>query len=177
MTWGHAFQTRANWGDTLTHPTRNIKIMRPFVLFLTLFFLPSTTIAQQDSIDVFITNRMKEQGIVGLSVGIVKNGKVVKAKGYGLANIELNIPASEKTVYKIASISKQFIAVGIMKLVQEGRLRLSDPITKYIKNAPAKWNSITIRHLLNHASGLPVEPPGFDGMKADSICLSKNCIY
>jgi CubicO group peptidase (beta-lactamase class C family) len=85
----------------------------------------------------------------------------------------LNVPASEKTVYKIASISKQFVAVGIMKLVQEGRLKLSDPVTKYIKDAPAKWNSITIRHLLNHTSGLRVEPPGFDGMKeqADSVYI------
>jgi len=149
--------------------------MRPFIffLFLTLFFLPLTTIAQQDSIDVFISNQMKQQGIIGLSIGIVKNGKVIKAKGYGQANIELNIPASEKTVYKIGSISKQFIATGIMKLVQEGKLKLSDPITKFIKDAPAKWNSITIRHLLNHTSGLPADPPGFNGMKeqADSIYI------
>lgn len=144
-----------------------------FILFLTAIFFPISVIAQQDSIDVFITNQMKQQGIMGLSIGIVKNGKVIMAKGYGLANIELNSPATEKTVYKIASVSKQFIAVGIMKLVEEGSLRVSDPITKFIKNAPAKWNSITIRHLLNHTSGLPVDPPGFDGMKeqADSIYI------
>lgn len=149
--------------------------MRPFILFLflTLFFLPFATIAQHDSIDVFITNQMKQQGIIGLSLGIIKNGKVIKAKGYGQANIELDAPASEKTIYKIGSISKQFIAVGIMKLVQEGKLKVSDPITKFIKDAPAKWNSITIRHLLNHTSGLPLDPPGFDGMKeqADSVYI------
>lgn len=150
-----------------------INIMRPFILFLALFFLPFTTIAQQDTIDVFISNLMKQQGIIGLSIGIIKNGKVIKAKGYGLANIELNVPASEKTVYKIGSISKQFVAVGIMKLVQEGKLKVSDPVTKYIKDAPAKWNAITIRHLLNHTSGLPLDPPGFDGMKAqaDSVYI------
>jgi CubicO group peptidase (beta-lactamase class C family) len=149
--------------------------MRQFIffLFLTFFFLQLTTIAQQDSIDVFISNQMKQQGIMGLSIGIVKNGKVIKAKGYGQANIELNIPASEKTVYKIGSISKQFIAAGIMKLVQEGKFKVSDPITKFIKDAPPKWNSITIRHLLNHTSGLPLDPPGFDGMKElpDSIYI------
>jgi len=149
--------------------------MRPFVLFLTLFFLPFVTIAQQDSIDVFITNQMKKQGIMGLSIGIIKNGKIIKTKGYGQANIELDVPASEKTVYKIASISKQFIAVAIMKLVQEGKLNISDPITKFIKDVPAKWRSITIRHLLHHTSGVPVEPPGFDGMKeqTDSIYIRK----
>ncbi|GAB3710829.1 serine hydrolase domain-containing protein [Spirosoma flavus] len=102
---------------------------------------------------------------------------MIKAKGYGQANIELNVSTSEKTVYKIASISKQFVAVGIMKLVQEGRLKTSDPVTKFIKDAPVQWNSITIRHLLNHTSGLPVEPPGFDRMKeqADSVYI-KNAV-
>ncbi|HTE34730.1 MAG TPA: serine hydrolase domain-containing protein, partial [Chryseolinea sp.] len=151
--------------------------MRTFIisLFLTLFLLPLVTVAQQDSIDIFIGNEMKQQGIVGLSIGIVKNGKVVKAKGYGQANIELDIPASAKTAYKIAPISKQFIAAAIMKLAQEGKLKVSDPITKYVKGAPAEWSAITIRHLLNHTSGLPVEPPGFDGMKeqADSIYIRK----
>jgi len=144
--------------------------MRPSILFLflALFFSPVATTAQQDSIDVFISNQMNQQGITGLSIGIIKNGKIVKAKGYGLANIELNTTASEKTVYKIGSISKQFIAVGIMRLVQEGKLRISDPVTKYIKDAPAKWKAITIRHLLNHTSGLSSEPPGFDGMKAQA---------
>ena len=116
---------------------------------------------------------MKQQRIIGLSIGIIKNGKVIKAKGYGRANIELDAPASEKTVYKIGSISKQFIAAGIMKLVQEGKLKVSDPVTKFIKDAPVKWSAITIRHLLNHTSGLPLDPPGFDGMKdeADSIYI------
>jgi CubicO group peptidase (beta-lactamase class C family) len=149
-----------------------MKLRLPF-LFPALFFLPFAIIAQQDSIDFFITNQMKKQGIMGLSIGIIKNGKVIKTKGYGQANIELDVPASEKTVYKIASISKQFIAVAIMKLVQEGKLNISDPITKFIKDVPAKWRSITIRDLLHHTSGVPVEPPGFDGMKeqTDSIYI------
>lgn len=153
----------------------NHYIMRMFllVLFLTLSFLPFATIAQQDSIDVFVRNQMKQQRIMGLSLGIIQNGKIIKAKGYGLANIELNVPASEQTVYKIGSVSKQFIAVAIMKLVQDGKLNVSDPVTKFIKDAPATWNAITIRHLLNHTSGLPLDPPGFDGMKdqADSVYI------
>lgn len=151
--------------------------MRPstFHFLLVLIWSPLAAIAQRDSIDSFVVSQMKQQGIIGLSIGVVKNGKIVMAKGYGQANIELNIPASEKTVYKIASISKQFVAVAIMKLQQQGKLSVSDPITKFIKDAPAKWSSITIRHLLNHTSGLPVEPPGFDGMieQADSIYIRR----
>ena len=116
---------------------------------------------------------MTQQRIMGLSLGIIQNGKVTVAKGYGIANVELDAPASEKTVYKIGSISKQFIAAAIMKLVQEGKLKLSDPVGKYIKHAPSEWSPMTIRHLLNHTSGVPVEPPGFDGMKeqADSVYI------
>jgi CubicO group peptidase (beta-lactamase class C family) len=144
-----------------------------FLLLVKLFLLPEISIAQHDSIDAFISSQMKQQGIMGLSLGIVKNGKVIIAKGYGLANIELNSPATEQTVFKIASLSKQFIAAAIMKLVQEGKLKVSDPIKKFIKGAPASWNSITIRHVLNHTSGLLAEPPGFDGMKdlADSVYI------
>ena len=144
-----------------------------FHIFLISFILPSVSSAQQDSIDHYISTQLKQQGIIGLSIGIIKNGKVLMAKGYGLANIELNIPATGKTVYKTGSISKQFLAAGIMKLVQEGRLNVSDPVTKFVKDAPVKWNSITIRQLLNHTSGLPVDPPGFEGMKdlADSVYI------
>lgn len=144
------------------------------ILALILFFLPFLTTAQQDSIDVFIANQMKQQGIAGLSIGIIKNGKIIKAKGYGLSNIELNVPASEKTMFKIGSISKQFVAVGIMKLVQEGKLKLSDPITKFIKNAPKTWYSITIRQVMNHTAGFELDPPNWEGMKAlsDSVYIT-----
>lgn len=149
--------------------------MKPFILLLPLFFLPFALIAQQDIIDVFISNQMKQQGIVGLSIGIIKNGKIIKTKGYGLANIELNVPVSDKTMFKIGSISKQFVAVGIMKLAQDGKLKLSDPITKYFKGAPAAWHSITIRHVLNHTAGFPLDPPDWEGMKdlSDSFYIRR----
>jgi CubicO group peptidase (beta-lactamase class C family) len=119
------------------------------LLLLTLFLPVATHAQKKDSIDLFIADQMEQQGITGLSIGIVKNGKVIKAMGYGLANIELNVLASEKTVYKIASISKHLVATGIMKLEQDGKLKVSDPITKFINGAPSSWSSITIRHLLN----------------------------
>lgn len=142
------------------------------ILFL-LFFV--TPLFAQDSIDVFIADQMKQQRIVGLSLGIVKNGKVMKVAGYGKANIELNVPVSEKTVFKIASLSKQFIAVGIMKLIQQGRLTLDTPVTDIIRNAPGSWKLITIRHLLNHTSGIAVDPPGFEGMNnlPDSVYIAR----
>jgi CubicO group peptidase (beta-lactamase class C family) len=103
--------------------------------------------------------------IVGLSIGIIKNGKLMKAKGYGFANLEHNVPATENTVYKLASVSKQMVATGIMTLVQEGKLKLTDKVIKFYKDAPAAWNKITIRHLLNHTSGLQRESPAYQEMK------------
>ena len=111
--------------------------------------IAATVVAQTDRTDDFIKAEMQRQRIPGLSLVVLKSGKVVKAEGYGLANIKLKIPATPDTVYKIASGSKQFIATGIMLLVQEGRLGVGDPISKYLEGTPAAWNGITIRHLLD----------------------------
>lgn len=109
---------------------------------------------------------MQRRHIAGLSLAVVKNGKILKAKGYGLANVETSTPATAETVYKIASISKQFLAAGIMLLAQDGKLGLDDKISKYLDGTPATWKDITIRHLLTHTSGLMQDPPGFDPFKA-----------
>ena len=108
---------------------------------------------------------MKSQNIPGLSLVVTRDGQIVKSAGYGLANRQLNIPASPETVYKIGSVSKQFIATGIMLLVQEGRLRVEDPVGKHLDGSPLAWSGITVRHLLTHTSGLIREAPGFDPFK------------
>ena len=131
-------------------------------------WLAATVVAQEDQTDDFITAEMRRQNIPGLSLVVLKRGEVIKSKGYGLANTELRIPATPHTVYKIASVSKQFIAAGIMVLAQEGRLGLGDPIGKYLEDTPAAWDGITIRHLLTHTSGLVREAPGFDPFKVQS---------
>jgi len=107
-----------------------------------------------------------EQGagfLAGLSLAVVRNGKVIKAKGYGLANLEWNVPATADTAYQLASVSKQFTATAIMLLVEEGKLRLSDSVTKHFAELPAAWSNITVRHLLTMTSGikdyLNVVPP------------------
>ena len=101
---------------------------------------------------------MREMRIPGLVLAVLKHGKVVKVAGYGLANIETNTPTTPTTEFRIASLSKQFIATAIMLLVQEGKLGLDDRATKYLDGAPATWNEITIRQLLSHTSGLVRDP-------------------
>ena len=131
-------------------------------------FVAATGIARADKTDDFIRTAIQRQKIPGLSLAVIKDGKIIKAEGYGLANVELKIPATPETVYKIGSVSKQFIATGIMLLVQEGQLRVEDPIEKYLEGTPPAWKDITIRHLLTHTSGLVREAPGFQPFKVQS---------
>ncbi|MGB7201424.1 MAG: serine hydrolase domain-containing protein [Pyrinomonadaceae bacterium] len=108
-----------------------------------------------DWIDNFVKDTMTKRKIPGLSLAVIKDGKLVRAKGYGFANLELQVPATKDTVYEIGSISKQMASEAVMLLVEDGKLRLDDSINKYLPaNAPQIWQKITVRDLLNHTSGL-----------------------
>jgi D-alanyl-D-alanine carboxypeptidase len=113
------------------------------------------TRAQADKVDEYIEAEMLKQHIPGLSIAVVQAGKVVKTKAYGLANMELNVPATPKTVYQIQSITKSFVACGIMLLVEDGKLGLDDKITKYLSGLPQAWSQVTVRQMLTHTSGIP----------------------
>lgn len=135
----------------------------PFFALVFLSLAVATTRA--DKVDDFVKAEMQKQRIPGVSVAVVKDGKIIKVGGYGLANVELNVPAKPETVYKIGSVSKQFIATGIMLLAEEGKLSVDDQLSKYLAGTPESWKEITIRHLLTHTSGIIREAPGFDPFK------------
>ncbi|HJZ67900.1 MAG TPA: serine hydrolase [Blastocatellia bacterium] len=116
--------------------------------------ISSYDFAQTADVNEFIKTEMKDQRIPGLSIAVTKNGEVALAKGYGLANVELNVPAKAETIFQSGSVGKQFTATLVMMLVEEGKLALDDHISKYIPEAPDTWKDITIRHLLTHTSGL-----------------------
>jgi D-alanyl-D-alanine carboxypeptidase len=124
--------------------------------------------ARSDEIDDYVNAEIRTRHIPGVSIAVIKEGKVVKAQGYGLANVELNVPASAETVYKIGSVSKQFLAAGIMLLVQDGKIKVDDKLSTFLQEAPDAWKDITIRHLLTHTSGLSREAPGFASLKVQS---------
>lgn len=123
--------------------------------------------ARADKVDDYIAAQMSRQRIPGLSLAVLEDGKPVKVKGYGLANLELGTRATPETVYQIGSISKQFIAAGIVLLSKEGKVGLDDSIRKYIEDAPEMWQAITVRQVLTHTSGLVRETPGLQ-LKAQS---------
>ncbi|MGA8429084.1 MAG: serine hydrolase domain-containing protein [Candidatus Sulfotelmatobacter sp.] len=107
-----------------------------------------------ESIDSFITTEMARQRIPGLAVGIYSRGKILLAKGYGQANVELGVPVKPETIFQSGSVGKQFVSAAIMMLVEEGKVSLDDSVTKYFSDAPATWKPILIKNLLSHTSGL-----------------------
>jgi D-alanyl-D-alanine carboxypeptidase len=114
-----------------------------------------------DDVDELVRSYMQKRQIPGLSLAVIKDGKMIKAQGYGLANLETQAPASPETVYKIGSISKPLLAAAILLLADEGKLGLDDKLPPYLPGTPEGWKEITIRHLLSHTSGLIENPPGF----------------
>ncbi|CAN5583932.1 hypothetical protein BH10ACI2_BH10ACI2_13060 [soil metagenome] len=118
-------------------------------------FIPTLRAVPPASLDKFVDEQIKSRNIPGLSIAVIRDGKVLKASGYGFANLELKVPATKDTVYEIGSISKQFAAEAVMLLVEDGKINLDDSIVKYLPtNAPEIWRKITVRNLLNHTSGL-----------------------
>ncbi|HET7114065.1 MAG TPA: serine hydrolase domain-containing protein [Pyrinomonadaceae bacterium] len=142
-----------------------MRLKRQHLLALVLLLSASVAV-QADKTDEYVKAEMQRQHLPGLSLVVIKDQKIVKVQGYGLANIELDVPATPETVYKIGSVSKQFIATGIMMLVQEGKLNVADNISQYLDGTPETWKPITIRHLLTHTSGLIREAPGFDPLNS-----------
>ncbi len=116
--------------------------------------LAVTVTVRADEIDDWVKSQMQVRHVPAASIAVIKNGALVKAEGYGFANLEQNIPAGPETVYKIGSVSKQFIAAGIMLLVQDGKITLRDKVGRHIPGTPSAWQEITMRHLLTHTSGL-----------------------
>ncbi len=90
----------------------------------------------------------------GVAVAVVKDGQLVHSAGYGMANLEWDCPIRPDTVFRLASVTKQFTATAIMLLERQGKLRLDDPITTYLPDYPTHHKTITITHLLNHTSGI-----------------------
>lgn len=119
---------------------------------LVLFTLPA--IGRADEVDGFVRAELARQKAPGLTLAVVHNGKVVKAEGYGLANVEHNVPAKRETVYQSGSVGKQFTATAVMLLVEDGKINLDDPVSKYLPDTPESWKDVTVRHLLTHTAGI-----------------------
>src|SRR5262245_53337050 len=115
--------------------------------------------ARSDAIDDLIRDEMWRQRIPGLSLSVVRNGKPVHEQGYGLADTRKRTPATPATIFEIGSLTKQFTALAVLILTEDGEVRLDDPLVRYKERIPTplptSWRSVTLRQLLNHTSGIP----------------------
>lgn len=118
--------------------------------------------------DEWIREQMSARKIPGLAVAVVQDGRVVFERGYGLASVELNVPVTTSTRFVIASTTKAWSSTAVMLLVEQGRLRLDQPVGDVLPDLPEAWRGVTIRRLLSHTSGLPdvVESPNTGTMIA-----------
>ncbi|HEU0080114.1 MAG TPA: serine hydrolase domain-containing protein [Longimicrobiaceae bacterium] len=134
------------------------------------------------SYDQVIPDFMRKHGIPGGAVAVVRDGKLIYARGFGYADVENKTPVQPDALFRIASVSKPITAAAIMKLVEEGKLGLDDRVAPFIAhltpapgaNVDPRWEQITIRHLLNHTGGWDRAKPngGFDPIDRPAIAAA-----
>ncbi len=118
--------------------------------------------AVADMLERFITHEMADKELPALSIALVDDQQIVWAKGFGFADPKTKLPATAETNYRVGSVSKLFTDIGIMQLVEQGKIDLDEPITRYLPNFRPRnpfGKAITLRQLMSHRSGLVREPP------------------
>jgi CubicO group peptidase (beta-lactamase class C family) len=118
--------------------------------------------AAADAVDDYVATQLASGTIPGVAVLVMRDGTVVREQGYGKASVELDAPVTPLTIFQSGSTGKQFTAAGILLLAEDGKLGLDDPLSRHFPGAPPAWQTITIRHLLTHTSGLKDYGDEFD---------------
>ncbi|MBX3463204.1 MAG: beta-lactamase family protein [Planctomycetes bacterium] len=117
--------------------------------------LAAQTPAWIPSVDALAAEALRRPGAVGFSVGVAKDGHLLLAKGYGLAEAEHRVAAAPWTKFRIGSVTKQFTAALVMRLVEQGRVALDDELARYVPDFPLQGRKVTVQMLLDHTSGIP----------------------
>src|SRR5687768_8844633 len=134
--------------------------MRKQTLILAFGLICHLALAQQADVQMLTTELDKllaaqfKDNEPGVAVLVARKGEIIYKKGFGLANLELSVPMQADHIFRIGSITKQFTAVAILQLMEQGKLNLQDEITKFIPDYPMQGTKITIEHLLTHTSGI-----------------------
>ena len=118
------------------------------------------TVAQADPIGDLVLAELTRSKTPGAAIVVVQDGRAARVQGFGQANIEHGVPVHPDTVFKAGATGMQMTAAAVMLLVEEGKLELDAPVSRFLTGTPTKWARVTIRQLLNHTSGLPATPNG-----------------
>jgi len=141
-------------------PLHRQPVFRILFPFLLCAFSSAQTI--DENVGHYIQAEMAKRKIPGLAMLVARNGEIVRAQGYGFSNVELQVPVKPETIFQPGSMGKQFTATAVMTLVEEGKIGLDDPLTRYFPDAPAAWKQVTVRRLLSHTGGFTDYPKKFD---------------
>lgn len=136
-----------------------MKVRRPLLPLaaLLLWLAPAATLAgpaPEAQAMAYLQELWRSTGTPGISVAVLHQGKLVFSQGVGFADLDNMVPASGSTVWNIGSISKPLAAAAVLQLVEQGKVRLDDPIQAYVPTFPDKGSPVTIRHILTHTSGI-----------------------
>ncbi|MDC1162006.1 serine hydrolase [Tenacibaculum sp.] len=134
------------------------------LLFINILFITSCSESKKKvsikseqinkKIDTYILSLVQADEIPGMAIAVVKDGKIIHKKHYGVANIAHNVPVSDNTLFRVYSTTKLITSVAVFQLIESGKISLDDSISEYIENLPDSWGNITIEHLLTCSSGL-----------------------
>jgi CubicO group peptidase (beta-lactamase class C family) len=138
-------------------------------IFLVLGVVLSAQVtAAKSSVDAVarsVRAEMEQQHIPGLALLVSRNGIPVRSEGYGLSNVELNVPVTPQSIFQSGSVGKQFTATAVLMLAEAGKIRLDDALTQYFPQGPEWWKRVTVRELLSHTAGFTDYPKDFDYRK------------
>ena len=146
-----------------------MRVRTGFLAVTALLFMSNSFVLAQDvasNADQYVST-LAHQGRFSGVVLVAKGDKVLLRKGYGMANYEQNVPNTPEGVFRIGSITKSFTALSVLQLEEKGKLKVTDPASKYIPEMPKSWDAITIHQLLCHKSGIP------DFVNATTVNTSK----
>lgn len=118
------------------------------------------TAARADPVADLVQAEIARTKAPGIAIAVIEQGRITRIQGFGEANVEHHVPVHADTLFKTGATGMQFTAAAIMLLVEDGKIDLAAPITRYLAKAPATWSRVTIRQLLDHTSGLPATPNG-----------------
>lgn len=127
--------------------------VRPLAILVALSLVLPTA-ARADALDEYARARMESLHLPGLAIAVLRNGEVSAMRTWGMADVEKKTRVAPDTVFELGSLSKQFTAVAVMMLAEEGKLRIDDRVARHLPEAPKAWATISLRHLLTHSSGI-----------------------
>lgn len=151
-----------------TSSTRQLYCSNIYFFLLSCLFLFTQIVQAQTAaakVTALLKAEMQARHIPGLQLAVIRHRQIISTQALGVASLEFKVPVSSGTLFSINSIAKVFTGTAVMQLVEQGKLKLDDPISIYLGNLPATWGPVTIRQLLGHTSGLPdIEDDQTDGL-------------